>query len=224
MFEWLRDILGDGEVLPPLQRVLARVVLGLLCGFAVAAVYVVTLGRQRDNYRSMPTTCVLLSVLISIVTIVIGNNMARAFGLVGALSIVRFRTVVENTSDTAFVIFAVTLGMASGAGYVELALLALPVVGAAAYLMTILDPKTKTSEHAELTVKMGIGFTPETTLFPTFQTYLAKWDTLATGTAKQGTFIELLYAVRIKDASKVYKLITDLNKLEGVQNVEWKPE
>ena len=49
----------------------------------------------------------LLTILIAMVTMVIGNNMARAFGLVGALSIVRFRTVVEDTRDTAFVIFAV---------------------------------------------------------------------------------------------------------------------
>jgi hypothetical protein len=222
--EELRAIFGEDVVPIPMKRLLARVLFGLLCGFAVAAVYVVTLGRQRDNYRSMPTTCVLLAVLICIVTIVIGSNVARAFGLGGVLAIVRFRTVVENASDSAFVIFAVTLGMAAGAGYIELALLALPIVGLAAYMMTILDPKTKTSEHAEITVKLALGFTPETTLYPTFQSYLVKWDTLSTGTTKQGTYIEMLYAVRIKDATKVYKLITDLNKLEGVQNVEWKPE
>jgi hypothetical protein len=224
MFEWLHDLFGADVVQMPLERLLARVTLGLFCGFAVAAVYVVTLGRQRDNYRSMPTTCVLLSVLISIVTIVIGTNMARAFGLGGVLAIVRFRTVVENASDSAFVIFAVTLGMAAGAGYWELTLLALPVVGFAAHLMTILDPKIKTSEYAEITVKLAMGLTPESTIIPTFQKYLSKWDTLATGTAKQGTHIELRYAVRIKDSAMIYSLITDLNKLDGVQSVEWKPE
>ena len=49
------------------------------------------------------------------VSMVIGNEIARAFSLVGALSIVRFRTVVEDTRDTAFVIFAVVVGMALGA-------------------------------------------------------------------------------------------------------------
>src|SRR3712207_7408096 len=57
---------------------------------------------------------VLLAVLVALVTLVIGDSTARAFGLVGALSIVRFRTVVEDTRDTAFVIFAVALGMAAG--------------------------------------------------------------------------------------------------------------
>jgi len=224
MFDWLHDLFGADVVQMPLDRLLARVILGLFCGFAVAAVYVVTLGRQRDNHRSMPTTCVLLAVLISIVTIVIGTNIARAFGLGGVLAIVRFRTVVENSSDSAFVIFAVTLGMAAGAGYWELTLLALPVVGVAAYVMTILDPKVKTSEYAEITVKLAIELTPETSLYPTFQNYLVKWDTLATGTAKQGKTMELRYAVRIKDSAKVFSFITDLNKIDGVYSIEWKPE
>ncbi|MDZ4830382.1 MAG: hypothetical protein SGJ09_09330 [Phycisphaerae bacterium] len=47
-------------------------------------------------------------------TMVIGSSVARAFSLVGALSLVRFRTVVDDTRDTAFVIFALIVGMAAG--------------------------------------------------------------------------------------------------------------
>ena len=56
----------------------------------------------------------LLSALIAMVAQVVGNNAALAFSLVGALSIVRFRTVVRDTEDTAFVIFAVVVGMSVG--------------------------------------------------------------------------------------------------------------
>src|SRR3712207_7566184 len=78
---------------------------------------------------------VLLAVLVALVTLVIGDSTARAFGLVGALSIVRFRTVVEDTRDTAFVIYAVAVGMAAGLGYYVAPLLATPlvVVGALAF-------------------------------------------------------------------------------------------
>ncbi len=55
---------------------------------------------------TFPTTLVLLAALIAMVTQVIGDNVARAFSLVGALSVVRFRTVVKDTQDTAFVIMA----------------------------------------------------------------------------------------------------------------------
>jgi len=73
-------------------------------------------------------------VLIAMVTQVIGDNVARAFSLVGALSIVRFRTVVQDTKDTAFVIFAVIVGMAVGAGQYTVAVCGLAAVGAAAGL------------------------------------------------------------------------------------------
>jgi hypothetical protein len=61
----------------------------------------------RPVGTSFPITLALLSVLIAMSTQVIGDNVARAFSLVGALSIVRFRTVVRDTKDTAYVIFAV---------------------------------------------------------------------------------------------------------------------
>ncbi len=77
----------------------------------------------------------LLTVLIAMVMLVIGNSVARAFGLVGALSIVRFRTVVSDTRDTAFVIFAVVIGMALGAGSVVVVLAGIPVVGVLVILL-----------------------------------------------------------------------------------------
>ena len=88
-------------------------------------------------------TLVLLTILIAMVTQVIGDNVARAFSLVGALSIVRFRTVVRDTQDTAYVIFAVAVGMAVGARPPSVALVRSGVVGVAAY-----DEMRERTEHA----------------------------------------------------------------------------
>lgn len=76
----------------------------------------------------------VLSVLIAMVTEVIGDSVARAFSLVGALSIVRFRTVVRDTQDTAYVIFAVAVGMAVGASNPWVAAIGIAVVAAGAVL------------------------------------------------------------------------------------------
>ena len=78
---------------------------------------------------------VLLAILLGMVSMVIGSNIARAFALVGALSIVRFRTVVEDTRDTAFVIFAVVVGMAAGAGAYLVAAVGIPIVGLVAWML-----------------------------------------------------------------------------------------
>src|SRR6478752_4495105 len=107
-----------------------RLVLALALGLAIAWVY--KRARSADGEaESFGVTLVLLTILIAMVTQVIGDNVARAFSLVGALSIVRFRTVVRDTVDTAFVIFAVAVGMAVGAAHPWLAVAGIVVTGLA---------------------------------------------------------------------------------------------
>ena len=121
---------------PPLSwaHVLVRLAVALVLGRLVAAVYNLT-RLPTERTPSFPRRSSCLSVLIAMVTQVIGDNVARAFSLVGALSIVRFRTVVRDTQDTAFVIFAVVIGMAVGGNNLPVAITGLIVVGAAAFWM-----------------------------------------------------------------------------------------
>src|SRR3954451_19442462 len=111
-----------------------RLVLALVLGLAIAWVYRRARGLNGEA-ESFGVTLVLLTILIAMVTQVIGDNVARAFSLVGALSIVRFRTVVRDTQDTAYVIFAVAVGMAVGAGHPGLAASGLAVIALAAAVM-----------------------------------------------------------------------------------------
>ena len=76
---------------------------------------------------------IVLAVVIAMITLAIGDNAARAFSLVGALAIVRFRSVVEDPRDTAFVILAVAVGLAVGAGFIWVPVMGLPIAGAVAW-------------------------------------------------------------------------------------------
>ncbi len=58
----------------------------------------------------------MLSLISAMVVLVIGNNVARAFGLVGALSIIRFRTAIRDTMDLVHIFLALVVGMAAGVG------------------------------------------------------------------------------------------------------------
>ena len=94
----------------------ARLIVAFILGCGVAGIYRWTHRGDAAYSPTFVTTLVLMSVLVAIVTQVIGDNSARAFGLLGALAIVRFRTLVRDTRDTAFVVFTVVEGMAIGAG------------------------------------------------------------------------------------------------------------
>src|SRR5262245_34209075 len=109
MPEWLQGAVADQSHIP-LDVLVARLLVAFALGCVAAAVHHLASGRPAGKSdRQFLATLILLAVLICLVTLVIGNNVARAFSLVGALAIVRFRTVVEDTRDTAFVIYAVVV-------------------------------------------------------------------------------------------------------------------
>jgi uncharacterized membrane protein YhiD involved in acid resistance len=223
MPDWLLKALDEAHILNQLEVPAARVVLALLGGFLAAGVYAVTFGRRRKEARSLSITLVLLSVLVSVLTQVIGDNMARAFGLVGALSIVRFRTVVEDTADTAFVIFAVTVGMAVGAGHAVLAGLCIPAIAVVSWLMNGYDRKKENGiGMTTLAVRLGLGFDPDTVLKSAFAEHLNMYKLTRTETAQKGVMVEFTYQVKLKDPTASYRLVVDLNKTDGVQGVELK--
>lgn len=220
----LTDFVTAPPTHPPFawQEAGGRIALSVVGGFVVAGVYLLGVGRRRDETATLPTTLVLLTVVIAVVTQVIGESLARAFGLVGALSIVRFRTVVEDTRDTAFVIFAVVVGMAVGAGYPVLAALGVPAMLVAALAMRALMGNGKAGDAATLVVRVGLGNDPDGLLAGVFTNHLSDWRLSGTGTAKQGGCLEATYKVRLRPDAKSFALVAELNQVEGVQGVELK--
>jgi hypothetical protein len=220
MFDWLRDPPETGEPLS-LNTITARVAVSFVAGFVVAGVYAVGIGRRKNEPITLPTTLVLLTVVIALVTMVIGNSVARAFGLVGALSIVRFRTVVEDTRDTAFVIFAVVIGMAVGAGYAVLAAIGIPAVLLAAVLMRWGWPDANGQQPpATLSVKIALGHDPEVLIGSVLTQHVSESRLVGTATARQGALLELTYQVRLRSSASSFAFVADLNRIEGVQGVE----
>lgn len=219
---WMRHALGGNDQPFTADVIGSRVVLAAVYGFVAAVIFRLTLARNRPDVRTMPTTLVLLSALIALVSMVIGNQLAQAFGLVGALSIIRFRTVVDDTADTAFVIFAVVIGMAIGNGYALLATVGLPLVGAAAAVMAWWDTPRAVDRKAVLKVKVGLGFDPAPLVAPLLAEHASEHTLTALETATKGTTVEVTYSVRLKGPDAALALVSGLNKVEGVQGVELK--
>ena len=207
-----------------------RLCFAALFGLVVAGVHAVSqrLGQSDSvNDRALPlfTTLVLLTVLVAMTTMVIGNSVARAFGLVGALSIVRFRTVVEDTRDTAFVIFAVVVGMAIGTGLLLVAVAGVPIVGLAA---VALSASARGSPGAAellgeggklLTVRLGAG-QPSAAVESLLSMRTRAWRLAGVSTARQGVSMDLSYTVLLQDDRSAPALVAELNAMTGVQGVD----
>jgi hypothetical protein len=206
-----------------LTEVFLRLLGSVLLGFVVAGVYVGSQRRRSFDLLPFFTTLVLLTILVAMTTVVIGDSTARAFGLVGALSIVRFRTVVEDTRDTAFVIFAVVIGMAMGAGDAMVALIGVPIVACTTLILRFWDsPEGQIRARGEhkLEVRMGNGYDPEKQLAEVLGTHTLSSRLTAAVTARQGTALDVHYALRLRNPESPLALVKALNGVEGVQQVE----
>ena len=220
MPEWLTNTFASDTELG-LRASLARLTVALVLGIAVAGIYRFTRGARTQ--RPLLATLVMLSVLLSITTLVIGDNVARAFSIVGALSIVRFRTVVNDTRDTAFVIFAVAVGMAAGAGYFMIPFVSLPFVFLAAWMF---DPRTTNRSSKglafELTVKIASGSVAESTIVSVLANATKRCALRGMSTMKSGAAFERVYTVRLDNDAASIKLVEMINAIEGVQSVDLK--
>jgi uncharacterized membrane protein YhiD involved in acid resistance len=226
MFDWLGDVGGQpATVTPNGLEILAQLLLTVLIGCTVALTYYAAQRRTASEAYPFMTTLVLLTVLVSMTTLIIGDSVARAFSLVGALSIVRFRTVVEDTRDTAFVIFAVVMGMAMGSGHLRICLLGVPVVAVTAIAMYHLG-QTFNHSLAERTVqrlleiRVGSGHDAQSLLAATFERYVRTHRLVSATTTKQGIAYDLEYAVQLLQPASELELLKTLNQVEGVQVVK----
>jgi hypothetical protein len=220
MPRWLQDTFPN-DVDLSVAMLAARLGVALVLGAVVAGVYRLTRRPANGDPTSLVPTLVLLTLLIAMVTLVIGNSVARAFSLVGALAIVRFRTVVEDTRDTAFVIFAVAVGMAVGAGFLMVPLVGIPFAAVAAFLFRArAGTAPPEGRDYSLVLRIGVGHSPDALLHEPFTKHLERWHLATTATARQGAALDLTYGVRLRREDAAVALVAELNGREGVQNVE----
>lgn len=226
MFEFL------GDILPPaaerssqltIVQLIVQLAIASFFGCVTAAIHYFTSPASRRADRSFSVTLVLLAIFIAVLTIVIGNNQARAFSLVGVLAIVRFRTVVEDTRDISFVIFAVVVGMAVGGGFYIEAILVTPFVIAAAWFFRPL-PIPKPASHGMLILRLAAGRPVDERVEQTLKLFIKDYHLIGLSTARGGAALDASYTIQLPSADKVFSLVHELGRIEGVQGVEIKDQ
>lgn len=219
MPDWLSDSFVNTQTAP--AEVLAwRIGSALILGGVVAGLYRFA-RRGRSVQTNFLTTLVLLSAAIAMATQVIGDNVARAFSLVGALSVVRFRTVVKDTQDTAFVILTVVVGMAAGANNLSVALVGLLVLGAASFLLW---PRREGGPWQRVDIAIVLRVSMEEGVRARAEEALAAGATrmslISAAATKRGINLELVYRARLKPGCSPQDLAARLGGLEGVEGIE----
>ncbi len=158
---------GMNGTTPPATALLT-LLLSFVLGQLVAWLYAVT-HRGLSYSRNMVHSLVLLTMIISMVMLVVGDSMARAFGLVGAVALVRFRTVVRDARDTTFIFLALAVGIAVGVQHFALAIAGTVMIGGVAALLQTTRFGVRHADTGTLRVRCGAAFKAE------LDAVLAEW-------------------------------------------------
>ena len=110
-------------------EIILNILIAAVLGFVISFLYRAT-HRGLSYSQSFTLTILFVTVIVAMVMMVIGGSLARAFALVGALSIIRFRTVIKDTKDTTYVFLALAVGMAAGTSNYFLGFVGTAMVGA----------------------------------------------------------------------------------------------
>lgn len=203
----------------------SSVILGLIIGF----VYIIT--HKKEGYSTnFPTTLVMLPVIISIIILLVGNNVARAFSLAGAFSIIRFRSAPGNPKDISYVFFTLAVGLALGMGFVGYAVIFTVLLCAVMVLLEYAGfgiPKDNIMK-LKITVPEDLNF--DKLFDDLLNENSSNWKLINIKTRDFGALYELTYRLNLKDNVDEKKFIDELRTRNGNLNIsltvdvneEWK--
>jgi uncharacterized membrane protein YhiD involved in acid resistance len=194
-----------------------KLLLAFALGIVISVVYHWT--HEAIAERSFTDTLIILCMLISVVMVVIGDSVARAFSLVGALSIIRFRTVVQDPRDIAFVFFALATGMAVGASDPPIAILGTFLIGGIIILLHWWHGRHPNHETFQLTFKAPPASASEPVLRSIFNKHLIHERLIHQETSKTGG-VELRYHIKFKDSEGWELFFQELSALEDIRGIK----
>ena len=199
--------------------VVQNIFLAFLCGMLISVFYRLTY-RGPGYQHSFLNSLVVLTMITSVVIMVIGNNLARAFGLVGAMSIIRFRTAVKETLDIIYIFFALAIGMAAGVGLAFIALASTISIGTILWFLTksnLVAPPKK-----EFLLQFSFTFTQDAAESPYLEVirkYCKSSKLINVKSVGKENDLELAYYVNIKNLKMNNEFIQELKSIEGVNHI-----
>lgn len=187
--------------------------LSLVLSMWFAAIYRYT-HRGTSYSQSFAQTLVLMGMVTALIMLIIGSNVARAFSLIGALSVIRFRNAVKETRDVGFMFLSMAIGMAVGTRFYLLATFASAVIAGVVVMMAKLDLFAKGVVERLLRVRFPAASDVEQAVEPVFRQYLEDHRLVAVERL-QGELQEAVYTIVLKNKVTPQAFLSALSAVNG---------
>lgn len=209
MKEYLYNLLYDGSAgIAPLFVVQNMVIALILSGF-VGVTYKITYTGVSYS-KKFNTSLVMMSLISTMVMSILGSSLALSLGMVGALSIVRFRTAVKDPRDTTYIFWAIGIGLGSGSSNYYIVAVGTVFVAAVSIVMALVF---KEREAYLIIVRSNLDSLEEVraSLFKSYKASKLRSETIT------DDYVEIVYQVKFKDE----KNVGDYERLKDIEGVHF---
>lgn len=175
--------------------------------------------RNVSYSQSYVQTLVILGMIISLVMLVVGSNIARAFALVGALSVIRFRNAIKETRDVGFIFLVMGVGMACGTRFYTLAVVATVAICLAVVAMQRFNWFHLNVQRQVVKVQLPAeeDRTPE--IQDVLLRHTTEFELVSMESIRGGALTEYLYTVKLRKGTEPSELIGALRERTFGQRV-----
>jgi uncharacterized membrane protein YhiD involved in acid resistance len=198
-----------------LPSLLLCILASLVLGIGIALIYM-----YKNVYsKNFVITLALLPAMVQIVIMLVNGNLGTGIAVMGAFSLVRFRSVPGSAREIGSIFFAMAVGLATGMGYLGIALLFLVIVG----LMTVLlvsirfgEPR-KREKELKITIPENLDYTG---IFDDlFEKYTKSAELIRVRTTSMGSLYELSYHITLRNEDIEKEFIDELRCRNGNLNI-----
>lgn len=211
MQDFLTQAAGSGDAFGVTEVVVA---LGLSLVLCLLVAFFYRQSHRGLSYSvSFVHAMIILGVTVSVIMLIIGSNIARAFTLVGALSIIRFRNPIKDSRDVAFIFVTMAIGMAVGTGFYLTATIFALFAGFMAYGLTRFE--IGRTSRREMLLKVNVpGATDFTTAFnELFYRTLREHALLSVEPLREREELELVYSLEFKPKVDQGSFLADVRRI-----------
>ncbi len=199
------------------------IILSLLLAFALGQVlaWVYYFTHSGLSYsKSFVQSLILITVVIAMVMTVIGSNIITAVGLMGALAIVRFRNIIKDTRDIAFIFCSLVVGMAAGSQRYDVAIIGTVILSLIAIYLYLTGFGTHQPHNGFLRFSFRGHIEPDSPISTILKRFCGSFTLISAQASGFGTAeVEYAYQLMIRNAAKNQQMLSELQQVEGLENI-----
>ena len=190
----------------------------IVIGVIIAIVYMY-ISKKEGYQKNFIIGLLMLPAVVSVVILLVGSNVARAFSMAGAFALVRFRSIPGNSKDIAVVFLTMAIGLATGLGYIAFGVMGTVLIVLVIVILSVSGFGENKSEEKLLRILIPESLNYKDTFKDIFDKYLDYYEMKNVKTTNMGSMFELQYLVTAKKDMDEKAFIDEIRCRNGNLNI-----